>query len=1322
MVLGLPLRVTGHGIIDYDFWIGYLKRSIMACFPVTPFSRRTSLSCIPSNSEPEMSAVPQEPLESRISVTVVGADVDGRQALITTVIVGAHNPYWNETFDVIVNDTSVITVEVFDRKRHSFLGAANFKLSEVFDLEVDSRKVLISALKYNSEDGIARGKLAVSLSSSINDPPMNPSPEVTSGTSTVATERVLRTPSQQSAAVLQVTPAFCPTPPIVSYTSSALSGMIARRRDAGSRMHYLDAIFTAMGGPPLGWEMRLTSKGRAYYFDRFTLRFGLRRDSSWVRCLDVTVTVDENLPFGWGLRLTPRGRPYYVDHFTRTSTWKRPCSEDGDSNLRKLDTMISEIDDLPFGWDLYLNLEGRPYYFNRFTREQAEQKPHSEEAGSLGVVHKAAANISSERGILVTVVGADGLRIHSSFGPPNAFAVLTVGDKEVHVTTVIEKTHNPYWNEAFHIMVNDTSVITVEVFDRNRPSFLGAANFRISEVFDSESLYNPKTLTPVLKYHNEDGIGRGKLVISLLPMNLSPEVTSAISTASVERGLRTSSQQSATVLQVIPGFCPTSPTVSYTPSALSGMMSQRRDAGSRVRYLDVIVTAMGGLPLGWEMRQTSRGSLYYFNPLISQFVLWRQGVYSFDAAIMGENLPFGWKLHLTPKGHPYYMDHFTHTSTSKRPRSEDGDSNLRKLDTMISEIDDLPFGWDLCLDLEGCPYYFNRCTRKQAQQKPHSEEADSLKSVRNAAVNINAARRLPPGWEMRPTPGGFYYVDHNTRTTTWYRPGFVIMEYAELDSIPRRPVPRCHPGTRVGLIEGIMERVIGESVHCDMVWVNGPAGAGKTALAQTIGEKMASEFETLGAALFLSRACRWDDPSLFWVSIADQLTNSLNGYEREIGAYRSDPSAIRGWDVRTQFDALLYKPLFTIEQQRKLVILIDGLDECRGEEEQCEIIECILKALRGPGHFPVRWLIFSRPEPHLKRAFGAAESENLCCIKEVVIDDPETQSDIRLYLDHGFKRIAKRFIGDPVPGDPVSQLQDVIGFLAGAPNTNNPLDYVDSMYQEIILRGRPELLPVSLDVLGTCAVCPPLPVLYFSYLIGFDLQQVYAALRSLHSVIAVPSEQKVAEESLRYFHTSFTDFLTNPNRSRSLMQDPRARRVQLTKACFVILCNTEVFYARGLSQSPPPDDTDASSPLSISYHISIFASSHTWEMCALIPNPDEELLCQTVCAFDFRRLKTICETILPRPFIDFLRWLHQYTKELPELADLIRTRPRSDTDTQFIQAFEYLSLPLDLASQPDEKELESPRYALLGIDEQTVAILATHETVMVYSAEGIDDL
>ncbi|XP_010736450.2 NEDD4-like E3 ubiquitin-protein ligase WWP1 [Larimichthys crocea] len=52
----------------------------------------------------------------------------------------------------------------------------------------------------------------------------------------------------------------------------------------------------------------------------------------------------------------------------------------------------------------------------------------------------------------------------------------------------------------------------------------------------------------------------------------------------------------------------------------------------------------------------------------------------------------------------------------------------------------------------------------------NSVTADGAKP-RQQAPNAGAADPLPPGWEQRKDPHGrTYYVDHNTRTTTWERP------------------------------------------------------------------------------------------------------------------------------------------------------------------------------------------------------------------------------------------------------------------------------------------------------------------------------------------------------------------------------------------------------------------------------------------------------------------------------------------------------------------------------------------------------------------------
>ncbi|XP_011056497.1 PREDICTED: E3 ubiquitin-protein ligase Su(dx) [Acromyrmex echinatior] len=62
----------------------------------------------------------------------------------------------------------------------------------------------------------------------------------------------------------------------------------------------------------------------------------------------------------------------------------------------------------------------------------------------------------------------------------------------------------------------------------------------------------------------------------------------------------------------------------------------------------------------------------------------------------------------------------------------------------------LPPGWEMRYDLYGRRYYVDHNTRSTSWERPQP---------------------LPHGWEVRRDPRGrIYYVDHNTRSTTWQRP------------------------------------------------------------------------------------------------------------------------------------------------------------------------------------------------------------------------------------------------------------------------------------------------------------------------------------------------------------------------------------------------------------------------------------------------------------------------------------------------------------------------------------------------------------------------
>ncbi len=53
------------------------------------------------------------------------------------------------------------------------------------------------------------------------------------------------------------------------------------------------------------------------------------------------------------------------------------------------------------------------------------------------------------------------------------------------------------------------------------------------------------------------------------------------------------------------------------------------------------------------------------------------------------------------------------------------------------------------------------------------------------------------------------------------------------DSLARYPPPRCHPDTRKKVLKVITDWIEDSYPRQRIVWLNGPAGAGKSAIAQT---------------------------------------------------------------------------------------------------------------------------------------------------------------------------------------------------------------------------------------------------------------------------------------------------------------------------------------------------------------------------------------------------------------------------------------------------------------------------------------------------------
>jgi E3 ubiquitin-protein ligase NEDD4 len=134
-------------------------------------------------------------------------------------------------------------------------------------------------------------------------------------------------------------------------------------------------------------------------------------------------------------------------------------------------------------------------------------------------------------------------------------------------------------------------------------------------------------------------------------------------------------------------------------------------------------------------------------------------------------LPQGWERRIDPLGRTYYVDHNTRSTTWNRPVTNQA-ANVNAQAGETNAARDQHHRRILADDLLEA--------NNQNVQRNTSASATAPGAAANTAANALAASTnattaglgpLPAGWEERYTPEGRpYYVDHNTRTTTWVDP------------------------------------------------------------------------------------------------------------------------------------------------------------------------------------------------------------------------------------------------------------------------------------------------------------------------------------------------------------------------------------------------------------------------------------------------------------------------------------------------------------------------------------------------------------------------
>ncbi|KAJ7784506.1 hypothetical protein B0H16DRAFT_1356572 [Mycena metata] len=403
-----------------------------------------------------------------------------------------------------------------------------------------------------------------------------------------------------------------------------------------------------------------------------------------------------------------------------------------------------------------------------------------------------------EQRIRVTLFSANGLVKRDLLGLPDPFAVLTVDGEQTNNTAIVRKTLNPSWNEHFDVVVRDSSMIAIQIFDHRKfkkrdQGFLGVINIPASEAIAAATNHTD-IITRDLTMSSNNLPVYGKFIFGFSFTNQPPpsapasaEPASSTSTlAPSGSGFSYAARPSSSTTNLA-----TSSSFAYSDRpAESPQLSLSPNTIDRARSLNPSPT------LRTSPSQTGLGA----SPSQSQFNARPStggGTPQPQSRLVdddtGAPLPLGWERRIDPQGRTYYVDHATRSTTWHRPQAPAaaprvpapqppnpsparapsvGNPAAAATSPQTGPYADvpLPLGWEERRTPEGRPYFVDHQTRTTTWVDPRRAGITPAPVPAAATANSNLGP-LPSGWEMRLTSTGrVYFVDHNTKTTAWDDP------------------------------------------------------------------------------------------------------------------------------------------------------------------------------------------------------------------------------------------------------------------------------------------------------------------------------------------------------------------------------------------------------------------------------------------------------------------------------------------------------------------------------------------------------------------------
>ncbi|KAJ7108125.1 hypothetical protein C8R44DRAFT_884894 [Mycena epipterygia] len=450
--------------------------------------------------------------------------------------------------------------------------------------------------------------------------------------------------------------------------------------------------------------------------------------------------------------------------------------------------------------------------------------------------------------------------------------------------------------------------------------------------------------------------------------------------------------------------------------------------------------------------------------------------------------------------------------------------------------------------------------------------------------------------------------------------------------------PECLPGTRQGILLAINEWLATPSDSHNVLWLHGVYGAGKSTISTSVSQYFRG-LHRLGAFIFFERDNpERSSPHTVISTIAYGLAKSNPHILTAICAAIETETTLVDAPIRTQFEKLLLEPLLHSQEHvcGPVIIILDALDECGDRDSRRGLVSLITEEFHKlPGAY--RFLITSRPDSDIARRFHA---QTRITPMQLDITTPSTKHDILAYIRHSLNEIQRdhsESLGLTWPGEPtIEKLADYAGGLfIWASTAIKFIGEYDPGYRLRVLFDSGHDLEGEVDNLYTIALrnCAPwnnksfsqdavsvLGSIVFSRvpltaetideLLSFGKGKSSEVLGYLGCVIQWSRDQP--DQPARLLHASFSDYLTDPNRSSS---NPwaiisRIHSKALALRCLRVLNHELRFNICGLEDSRILNKDVEKLSDSIAVHISphLMYAAQFWTDHLQEADPDQETL------------------------------------------------------------------------------------------------------------------